>query len=239
MQAISKYFKAAFSQKSIKKIGIRISSSETNGSMTIEAAMVMPIFIFFIVSLLYIFQIIIVQTETLQDLHQHGNRRMFEAYQHRDRYDDAILELTESYHIKPYLLWQDFGRLRVVQKYYGHVWVGFDLSRNTDSNYNDKEYVYIALTGTVFHMSMNCSHLKLSVINVDGRTISSLRNDSGAKYYRCERCPTESGDVLYVTSFGTRYHSDVNCSGLKRTVSIVSMEEAVSRGYRGCSRCGV
>jgi intracellular sulfur oxidation DsrE/DsrF family protein len=248
MQKMINYLKKAFSHKLNMvsyQSGIRVFSSGSNhgkrkslsGSMTIEAALAMPIFLFFMLSVLYIFQIINVQAETYQELHQRGNRKAFSAYKDRDQYDDGIIKLTESYRIKPFLWWQDFGRLRVTQQYYGYAWIGYDVSRSGEVNDEDKEYVYIAETGTVYHITMDCSHLKLSVTSVDNSTISSLRNDSGAKYYQCERCPSDGSTVLFITTFGTRYHTDVNCSGLKRTVSMLLKNEAISQGYRGCSRC--
>lgn len=209
-----------------------------SGSMTVEAALVMPIFLFFMLSVLYIFQIISVQAKAYMDLHQRGNRIAFEAYRHRDQYDDGIVELTESYHIMPYLLWQDFGQLKVVLKYYGYAFIGYDVSKDSYGVYTeDEELVYITETGTVYHLTMGCSHLKITVSGVEGSIISSMRNDSGGKYYPCEWCPLNYSGLLFITSFGTRYHSDVNCSGLKRTVSAIEMKEALIQGYRACLRC--
>jgi len=224
--------------------GIRVSPSGSqtppqtiNGSVTIEAALTIPIFIFFMISVLYIFQIIQIQTETYQELHQRGNHITFEGYQNREHLTDGIIDIKETYRINPLLLWQDFGQLKVVQRYYGYTWIGYDVSKNNDNNETLEEQVYITETGTVYHITMDCTHLKLSITSVTNDTVSSLRNDTGAKYYQCERCPREDNGIIFITSFGTRYHSDVNCSGLKRTVSVFLLSEAVSLGYRGCSRC--
>lgn len=237
-----KKLKKAFSQKMNKTLKIISFGSfklkaSINGSMTIEAALIMPIFLFFMVSVLYIFQMIHIQTETFKDLHQRGNRIAFEGYQNRDRHVDGIVELSESYRIKPYLLWQDFGQLEVVQLYYGYAWVGYDINREGNGKEISEEYVYIAETGTVYHVTMDCSHLKLSITSVAGNALSSLRNDSGGKYHPCERCPDENVETFFITTFGNRYHSDINCSGLKRTVSVLEINEAIKQGYRGCSRC--
>jgi len=224
--------------------GIRVFSSGSqkrnqsiSGSLTIEAALVMPVFLFFMISVLYVFQIIQIQAETYQELHQRGNHIAFEGYQNREQLGDGIVDLKETYRIKPLLLWQDFGQLKVVQNYYGYAWIGYDVSKGSSSGEVLEEQVFIAETGTVYHVTMDCTHLKLSITSVNSNTISSLRNDTGGKYYQCERCPREDNGIFFITSFGTRYHSDVNCSGLKRTVSVLSLSEAVRQGYRGCSRC--
>ena len=243
---IIKYLEKAFSQnqnpKSVVSFRSRIRvfatgfSKRMSGSLTVEAALVMPVFLFFMVSILYIFQIINTQAETYLELHQRGNRICFEGYVNREQLDDGIVELTETYRIKPLLFWQDFGQLRAVQKYYGYAWIGYDVSRGRDTE-DTKEYVFVTETGTVYHVTMGCSHLSLSVKSVEYSSIPLLRNDSGGKYYQCERCPKDNNGTVLITAFGTRYHSDLNCSGLKRTVSTLELKEAISQGYRGCSRC--
>jgi hypothetical protein len=242
---MKKIFKA-FSQKQIpyrcssSGVGVfSFSGRSVCGSMTIEAALALPIFIFFMVSILYVLQIISAQAESYQELHQRGNEIAMTAYQDRHRYSEGIVSLTETYHIKPLLLWQDFGNLRVVQEYYGYAWIGYDLgSREVESTEAGEEYVYITETGTVYHRTMSCSYLDLSVRSVLAGDVSSLRNSGGARYYQCELCSASETTVLFITSYGTRYHSDVNCSGLKRTVETLLLREAVRRGYRACSRCG-
>ena len=44
-----------------------------------------------------------------------------------------------------------------------------------------------------------------------------------------------SGKV-YVTDYGTCYHSDLACSGLKRTIYLILLEE--TGGKRACGKCG-
>jgi hypothetical protein len=208
--------------------------------MTIEAALVLPIFIFFMVSVLYVLQIISVQAESYQKLHQRGNQKVLTAYEDRERYGDGFVSLQETYYIKPILLWQDyFGILRVVQEYYGYAWIGYDLrGEEVEGPETGEEFVYITETGEVYHRTMSCTYLDLSIQSVLRSDVPSLRNRGGARYYPCERCPDTGTDVLFITNYGTHYHSDVNCSGLRRTVEALPLNEAIQRGYRACSRCG-
>lgn len=41
---------------------------------------------------------------------------------------------------------------------------------------------------------------------------------------------------VYVTDYGTCYHSDLACSGLKRTIYLILLEE--TGGKRACGKCG-
>ncbi len=102
---------------------------------------------------------------------------------------------------------------------------------------DDGTYVYVTETGTVYHDDPNCTHLKLSIREVDESELAGLRNNSGGKYHSCERCGGASADgKVFITSEGDRYHSSLSCGGLKRTVRQVSKEELGD--MRACSKCG-
>jgi hypothetical protein len=225
--------------KAMKKYNKAFSQNCLKASMTIEAALALPLFLFFMLTVLYTFQIIYLQTESYQLLHQAGNREAFSAYAFRDSYGDGIVEQTLSYPIIPYLWWQDFGWLQVNQRYYGYAWIGYELGQGGGENESETEaeYVYITETGTVYHVTMNCTHLALSITSVSLNEVGSLRNSGGAKYYPCELCSSQGQSNVFITDTGNRYHGDVNCSGLKRTVTKITLEEAKNQGYRGCSRC--
>lgn len=101
----------------------------------------------------------------------------------------------------------------------------------------DGTYVYVTETGTVYHDDPNCTHLKLSIREVNESELAGLRNNSGGKYHSCEKCGGASADgKVFITSEGDRYHSSLSCSGLKRTVRQVLKEELGD--MRACSRCG-
>lgn len=54
---------------------------------------------------------------------------------------------------------------------------------------NEKDcVVYLTETGTVYHRSLDCSYLKLMISKVLYRDLVNLRNSSGGKYKICERC---------------------------------------------------
>lgn len=99
-----------------------------------------------------------------------------------------------------------------------------------------EETVYVTETGSVYHENPECTHLKLSIREVDRDMLGRLRNNGGGKYHACERCGGGTGGSVYITNEGDRYHSSLTCSGLKRTVREVTREEA---GHmRACSKCG-
>lgn len=96
--------------------------------------------------------------------------------------------------------------------------------------------VYITATGTVYHRDYQCTYLHPSIQTVSQESVGSLRNDAGGKYHPCEICGGSAIGGVYITGTGTRYHTSVGCSGLKRTIYAISLSEAAGRGE--CSKCG-
>lgn len=111
-------------------------------------------------------------------------------------------------------------------------WVGYEPA---GGDMDGEEVVYVTETGLVYHKDPNCTHLDLSIRQVEKSQISGLRNESGGKYYACPICK-KKGKACYITTTGDRYHRSLSCSGLKRTVYSIPVSEA--RGRRKCSRCG-
>ncbi|MDO4189626.1 MAG: pilus assembly protein [Lachnospiraceae bacterium] len=115
-----------------------------------------------------------------------------------------------------------------------HTWNGYINGLN-GSSYTD--YVYMTENGTVYHMSRECSHIRLKINAISGNDIKLLRNENGAKYKQCIYCkPSLSDNKLYVTSDGDKYHNTLTCGGLKRTV--IKVRKSKIEGIRPCSRCG-
>lgn len=113
------------------------------------------------------------------------------------------------------------------------AWTGYEKAGiETD----DDTTVYITETGLVYHKDYQCTHLNLSIRMVAASELSSLRNESGGKYYPCEHCMRNGVGSVYITDTGDRYHCSLSCSGLKRTIYAVPLSEVIGKG--ACSRCG-
>lgn len=96
--------------------------------------------------------------------------------------------------------------------------------------------VYMTPYESVYHKDINCTHLSLSIVSdsdvqkyIEGKT----------RYRECERCTKyHKGkiSILFIAKEGDAYHTDLGCSGLKRTVSKKKISEA--EGMKPCERCG-
>ncbi len=151
--------------------------------------------------------------------------------------DDEI-DIVVTYSVSPWNGLIGFWPFRMANRYYAHIWNGYRLSGVGEAG-EVTQIVYVTESGAVYHMSMECTHLQLSVREISSFEIDEMRNQGGGRYYPCSRCAGGGlPSVLYITNEGDRYHCDRGCSGLKRTVSSMTIEQAQEAGYRPCSRCG-
>lgn len=128
-----------------------------------------------------------------------------------------------------------FSGFQMANRAYLKAWTGYDIPENSEETSQDETLVYITETGTVYHLTRECTYLKLSIRQIVETELVTRRNQSGEKYTACELCGGGSG-LIYVTEEGNRYHKDVTCSGLKRTVKAIPLSEVGDRPP--CSRCG-
>lgn len=122
-----------------------------------------------------------------------------------------------------------------VRAWTGRAGSGGGKQEGEQESETSSESVYVAATGRVYHDDPECTHLKLSIREVDRNAVDTLRSRGGAKYHACEKCGAGSGSSVYITNEGNRYHSSLSCSGLKRTVSQVERDQC---SLPACSKCG-
>jgi hypothetical protein len=151
----------------------------------------------------------------------------------KDEEAEGNYRLRVSYCVPVPMIHEKVYRLRLVNQCYFRGFNGESIAKE-----NREEKVYITERGTVYHLYEDCSHIHLSVLKVNYEAIAMLRNTSGAKYKKCEKCihsKVQKGELLLITTDGNRYHRAENCSGIKRTVKEVKKESVENRTV--CKRC--
>ena len=101
---------------------------------------------------------------------------------------------------------------------------------------HDHTTVYVAENGVVYHTDPNCTHIRLSILPTTLDQAKTLRNVYREKYKPCEICGRHASGTVYITTDGNRYHTSLECSGLKRTVHTRDMHDVGN--LRPCSKCG-
>ena len=225
----------------IKKGGERISLSffikKRKASMTVETACVLPVFVLCMAGFLQIgtglLNAVSAQTELVYKLKQKVTEVSVEWWkEERQSGQEMIQEEKQT----------SFGaagpmpQMDWIQCFSAQTWIGRDPGRTIGWNgeIEEKQMVYIALNGEVYHRDPGCSHIHLSIHSVEKTQLGAMRNENGEKYHPCEECGGGTGNV-YITDTGNRYHSSLECSGLKRSIVKVPVTQVKDR--RPCSRC--
>ncbi|MCQ2512445.1 MAG: pilus assembly protein [Lachnospiraceae bacterium] len=161
-------------------------------------------------------------------------------YTYNSSYDEesGILDLVVTYNYQIPFLPKSIGTVALAQRCYSHVWIGKKLDQSDGGKQERESHtVYVTPYGKVYHTSKDCRYLDLSIRQISVSTLSSERNADGKIYEKCT-CANHvvAGDMVYVTDYGTNWHTDINCYGLKRTVNEIDISEIGS--LHVCPKCG-
>ena len=150
---------------------------------------------------------------------------------------DDLIDLKVSYRVRPFIELLGFDGFWMSQRYYGRAWTGYDVTGSISDITQEDPMVYITETGEVYHLDRNCTYLNPTVEAVSAESVSGRRNTSGVKYVACGFCGGAGiGKEVYITNYGTSYHRQITCPGLKRTIYTMPLSEVGTR--RRCSKCG-
>ena len=198
------------------------------GSLTIEAALVVP---FFLTILLAFFSLFL-QYASAADLKMQAAAEakkvgIVTGCKKSENAGDVTIYKT----LKIDSIWNTpFLRNNyVTEKAVCRAWIGFTGLETEET------YVYITPEGRVYHLFRECTHLTLSVQSVTYQKAVTSKNEYGENYRECKRCQEPYGILVYITREGDCYHSERNCSGLKRTVRQIAISEVMGRSC--CIRC--
>lgn len=164
-------------------------------------------------------------------------------YIYHSSYDmkSGILDIIANYTYDIPFLPDSIGDIRFVQRARSHVWTGKELKDTAGFEKDEQtegKTVYVTPYGTVYHLSTECHYLDLSISAVSGEEVAGLRNKDGGKYYMCTDCckKGETYAEVYITDYGTNWHSDIHCTGLKRTIEEIDISEVGN--MHACPKCG-
>lgn len=144
------------------------------------------------------------------------------------------IDIVVTYSVSPWNRFTGFVPFRMANRYYSHIWNGYQLPGQPTE---EVKTVFLTENGTVYHVSRDCTYIKLKIRQIHAKELQWIKNYYGSTYEPCTKCtkgpyPTE----VYITEKGNSYHYNKGCSALKRIVHAVPLKEAAN--YQPCSRCG-
>ena len=150
--------------------------------------------------------------------------------------DSEVVDLKAGYVMKPLANVFGIPDVIIMTRARTRAWTGYHVT-GAESDADDADrIVYVTDGSEVYHLSRSCTHLDLSITPVNADDIGDHVNIGGGHYSACERCGHgESSGIYFITNEGDRYHTDISCSGLKRTIYEILLSEVGDK--RVCSRC--
>lgn len=203
----------------------------SRASLTVEAALICPMFIFVMLFLIYIIiwfqQAALIQNEiVLQARVASVAKTAIISDDNCDSVDDITI---------PKVYTSEYIPVTIIQKAVTRPFVGV----NKISGDGEETIVYITPNGKVYHYYINCSYISIHPYRIGYNAISYSRNKSGGKYSACEICCRNYEKFhcdVYITSYGNRFHLRKDCTAISHEIMRVRLSEV--HDMRACSKCG-
>lgn len=229
------------------------------GSLTVEAALVMPIFLYFMIAFLYFIQIFTIQEQIQSSITQMGLNLSKAAYFCKDfpeinellNFDESIFEgeldiglnnLVDSISSGSMLKLYAMKYLDTERINESCIKGGFDgLSFYQSSILNDQEHIDIVVT---YKLRLPLRIFKLGDMSMLQRI--RLRGWTGyeleAVYKKKASEDSKDESIVYITDTGSVYHTDKNCSHIALSVTSVQGLPTELRNnsggkYYSCESC--
>ncbi len=215
-----------------------------NGSFTVEATLVTPIFFIFIIILLYFFKIIYLQNEHQINLYN-------SAYEYQC-FNTRISTIKNLFENKSVIIWDEDDKRIYINNRINIPFISnslFGIRQYVSMNYTefkgesmvsykDNDYVYITNNSSVYHTDIHCKYLEPDISSCTYKECNNKRNNEGKIYRSCEYCKKEmisDYDTVFITPYGTKYHNTIACPSLKRVVMKINIDRAAK--LNKCSKC--
>lgn len=144
--------------------------------------------------------------------------------------DDDGIDISISYNVKPIIRIPGYEGMLLTNRFYSKKFTGYRKS------FEECEMVYITKESEVYHTQTDCRSLKTTIECVSLESLDARRNQSGKIYYSCDKCRLQQDpQTVYITPYGTTYHTYKECPGLTLDLYKIPLSEVGDR--RKCFYC--
>lgn len=222
------------------KGGIWLERKYSKASLTVEAALVLPIFIFATVSVIYINRLLFYEEEVEWALVRIGREVSVEyaAIQNeavvnpvylmgkmrgyaresgsriqmfRSHFDAETDEIELVADYSTEIPFPIFGRnFTSSHRCRTRAFTGVE-TRMAEEDKDGEQIVYVTKTGKVYHKKLECTYLTLRISQVKYGDLEYLRSENGAKYYACESCCVSQSFAAAQNVFVCNYGDRFHC----------------------------
>ena len=203
-----------------------------DGSMTVECALALPVFLFAVLTLLSFMYA--VRLETDRTLSLSNRARKAAAAASMGPGGDLYIDLPEIVTYRFPFSAMPVPDLKIAVRARVRAFSGY----KTGSDPADESAGgtrYLSDNAEVYHTHADCTHLDLTIYRTTLSAVGSLRNEKGERYRPCDGFPENWTGPVYVTRQGNFYYPSTRYGSLTRHVRTATAEECGSLPI--CARC--
>lgn len=219
------------------------SSPFCRGSMAVEAALAVPVFLFFLMNILFSFEIIRLQSNLTSAMHQTGNQMAFEGYTYRHSIGEAV-DGMESF--GSVILSEGYAKSKIISQlgnsYLDHTGLaegaaGLHLFKSSVMKEDDE----IELVAS-FKVRPFIRVIAFPDFFMENRYYGRAWTGYDVEHGRGNG--EKEDPIVFITETGTVYHRSGNCTYLNPAVKVISsfmLEECRNENggkYYACEKCG-
>lgn len=227
--------------------------TELQASMALEAAMVFPVFIFFMIALLTPMRALDTQRKLQTELERSCEEMSLYLYGQEKRNDDSSAWMDEQGNIEKRMMYVEkipfflegmpgisieiASRRRAWIGTYGKVTVS-GTANNGSGGVDSEEMVYVGKSMGRFHRNRTCHYLSNDYQTIPRKQAEQMRNADGHVLTACSSCKKNNApnEMVYITPGGRHYHNRMDCQSMISYVRRVPISEV--RHLGACSYCG-
>ena len=221
-----------------------ISKKKYCASMTVEAAMVLPLFVFLALALLMPVRALDTERKMRTVLEKQGEEASLYRYM-----EDAEEEIDENIVLKiayqksvPFFS-SAVGGIKTDIWVKRRSWIGMDgklkeKAGSSEDAEGSEEMVYVGKNMGRYHRDRNCHYISNAYQVVSVEEAKAMRDAEERQFQACSICGGMIGKsgTVYVTPGGRHYHGSSDCIAMVSYVRRVPLSEVVYLG--ACSYCG-
>lgn len=192
-------------QKNIISLSKRTSSFTSEGSVTIETALVAPIFFLAVLSLVYLLEIMGVQTVMKSALHS------------------AAKEVAKEAYVNTFVIRSSLEKCIVQQA--GEDWLNKSIISGGAGGIDCRETRILGDTGIMDLSVKYKAEIPVLIFRIPAITLEESLRVKGWNGYAGNGFGNKDEETVYITDTGIVYHKDVNCTYLELSIKAVSRSQ--------------
>jgi len=228
--------------KCLKKRVLPFISPKKDASISVEAAIALPMFLFFSLALLSPIRWLDDQRKAQTKAEQVCEEVSQWAYAEDMDPSEIMVTYERTYREQIPFFSEIFRGVEMRVAAQRRKWIGLDgklrlTDHDLEAEISEETMVYVGAGMGRYHVNRSCHYISNQYEIISLGEAKERRTSSGHRLKPCDSCRPDvtGGGTVYVTKEGKHYHASDSCAAMASYVRIVPLREV--RHLGGCSYC--